>query len=152
MPADGDKLDGIEDNAKDDQVASEVPVTPVDSLVATDVQTALEDLHTITDTLTEAVSKNTAVIGTSTLVRYDKLLSNLDVAQMNYTGGDLTSVIYSGDNNTDSFYRDILIYSSGNLTSIKHYYNKPDLAIESAETVLVYDVDSNLISTQYTEL
>ena len=98
------------------------------------------------------MEKNTAVTGTSTLVRYDKILGNLDVVQMGYTGGDLTTVRYSGDNNTDSFYRDVLVYSSGNLTSIKHYYDKPDLVTESAETVLVYDVDSNLISTQYTEL
>lgn len=146
------KLNDIEANAKDDQVASEVPVTPTGSLVATDVQTALENLHTTTGTLTEVVEKNTAVTGTNTLVRYDKILGNLDVVQMSYTDGDLTTVRYSGDNNTDSFYRDVLEYSSGNLTSIKHYYDKPDLVTESAETVLVYDVDSNLISTQYTEL
>lgn len=152
IASDKDKLDGIEANAKDDQTASEVPVTPAGSLIADNVQTALEDLHTATGTLAEAVEKSTAVTGTSTLVRYDKLLGNLDVIQMVYTDGDLTTVRYFGDNNTDSFYRDVLVYSSGNFTSIKHYYDKPDLSTESAATALVYDVDNNLISTQYTEL
>jgi hypothetical protein len=42
--ADKLKLDGIEANAKDDQVAGEVPVTPAGGIVATDVQAALVEL------------------------------------------------------------------------------------------------------------
>ena len=38
------KLDGIESNAKDDQVASEVPVTPNGSLSSNQVQSALEEI------------------------------------------------------------------------------------------------------------
>lgn len=43
--SDKTKLDGIEANAKDDQVASQVPVTPTGNLVATDVQAALNELQ-----------------------------------------------------------------------------------------------------------
>jgi hypothetical protein len=38
------KLSGIEENAKDDQVASEVPVTPAGNISSEDVQAALEEL------------------------------------------------------------------------------------------------------------
>lgn len=51
------KLDDIEANAKDDQVASEVPVTPNGNLTSTDVQAGLEehqgDIDTINQTLNE---------------------------------------------------------------------------------------------------
>jgi hypothetical protein len=43
------KLDGIEASAKDDQVASEVPVTPVGNLMQTDVQAALAYLQSEID-------------------------------------------------------------------------------------------------------
>lgn len=173
MTVDGTKLDGIEEKATADQTAEEIEAlyesnpdtnkytdlekqfvdvaTTLDT-IATTLPSAVNEVYAVAGVLTEAIEKNTAVTGTSTLVRYDKILSNLDVVQMGYTGGDLTTIRYSGDNNTGSFYRDVLVYSSGNLTSIKHYYDKPDLVTESAETILVYDVDSNLISTQYTEL
>ena len=42
--ADKTKLNGIEANAKDDQVASEVPVTPKGNLSSTQVQSALEEI------------------------------------------------------------------------------------------------------------
>lgn len=48
--SDKSKLDGIEPLAKDDQVASEVPVTPAGNLGSTDVQAALEELQGDIDT------------------------------------------------------------------------------------------------------
>lgn len=48
------KLDGIESNAKDDQNANEVPVTPVGNLASTNVQTALQELQGDIDTLNSA--------------------------------------------------------------------------------------------------
>lgn len=50
VSVDGAKLDTIEVNAKDDQVASEVPVTPVGNISSTNVQTALEEIQTDLDT------------------------------------------------------------------------------------------------------
>jgi hypothetical protein len=55
-----DKLDNIEPNAKDDQQASEVPVTTITDLTATQVQQALEEIHNKVKTL--AAQLNTALI------------------------------------------------------------------------------------------
>lgn len=69
------KLATIEPNAKDDQIASEVPVNPVGGIVSTDVQAALAELDsekfnktggTITGDVT--ISANLTVSGTTTQV------------------------------------------------------------------------------------
>ena len=49
--SDKTKLDGIESSAKDDQVASEVPVTASGNLASTNVQAALQELQGDIDTL-----------------------------------------------------------------------------------------------------
>ena len=49
LSVDGAKLDTVEENAKDDQVASEVPVTPAGTLTSTDVQSALEEVNSDVD-------------------------------------------------------------------------------------------------------
>lgn len=46
VSVDGTKLDGIEAGATADQIASEVPVTPVGNIASTDVQAALAELDT----------------------------------------------------------------------------------------------------------
>ena len=51
VSVDGAKLDGIEPNAKDDQVASEVPVTATGNLAATNVQAGLEELQSDIDSI-----------------------------------------------------------------------------------------------------
>jgi hypothetical protein len=51
------KLDTIETNAKDDQLASEVPVTPVGNLASTDVQSALVELQTSSDNTNNTVQQ-----------------------------------------------------------------------------------------------
>lgn len=51
VSVDGTKLDTIETNAKDDQVASEVPVTPVGNLDSNNVQDGLEELQSDIDTI-----------------------------------------------------------------------------------------------------
>lgn len=48
------KIDGIESNAKDDQIASEVPVTPSGNLTSTDVQAALQELQGDINTINSA--------------------------------------------------------------------------------------------------
>lgn len=59
VSADGAKLDTIETNAKDDQIASEVPFTPAGVLTATDVQAALAELdEIISDAQIIVVSKS----------------------------------------------------------------------------------------------
>lgn len=51
VSADGGKLDTIETNAKDDQVASEVPVTAQGNLSSTTVQSALIELQSDVDSM-----------------------------------------------------------------------------------------------------
>jgi hypothetical protein len=61
------KLAGIEDSAKDDQNASEVPFTPAGGLAATDVQAALEELDTEKARLDGATFTGTVLLnGTQT--------------------------------------------------------------------------------------
>lgn len=51
VSVDGAKLDTIEPNAKDDQLASEVPVIPTGNLSSNNVQSALEELQGDVDTI-----------------------------------------------------------------------------------------------------
>ena len=71
--------------------------------------------------------------------------------EMLYTSGDLTTIRYAGDT-VGNYNREELRYENGNLVEVKHFLGKADLVDESALTVLVYDVDNNLISTTYTEV
>ena len=92
------------------------------------------------------------VLGTTTLTRFDKILGSMDILDMGYSNGDLVTVRYNGDNDTSVFYRDVLEYTAGDLTTVKHYYNTADLVTESGLTTLVYDIDKNLVSSTYTEV
>lgn len=60
VSVDGTKLDTIETSAKDDQVASDVPVTATGNLVSTNVQTALVELQSDVDTRLLGTSYNAA--------------------------------------------------------------------------------------------
>ena len=53
--SDKSKLDDIEANAKDDQIASEVPVTTSGNLTATNVQLALQELQSNIDSFTTSI-------------------------------------------------------------------------------------------------
>lgn len=92
------------------------------------------------------------VLGTTTFTRFDKILGSMDIIDMDYLNGDLVTVRYTGDNDTNVFYRDVLEYADGDLTTVKHYYNTASLVTESGLTTLVYDIDKNLISSSYTEV
>lgn len=122
---------------------------PADPDIVKDVNYVHTD-NNFDDVYKSSVDRNTAVTGTSVLTRYDKLLNNLDVIDMIYDTGDLVTVRYQGDNNIDTFYRDVLNYTSGNLTSVYHFYNTSDLITTSATTVLGY-TGNDLTSTTYTE-
>ena len=78
-------------------------------------------------------------------------LARLDIEEMLYTSGDLTTIRYAGDVVGD-YKREELRYENGNLVEVKHFLNKADLVTESATTELIYDIDNNLISTTYTEV
>ena len=78
-------------------------------------------------------------------------LARLDIEEMLYTSGNLTTIRYSGDI-VGEYKREELSYVDGNLSVIKHFLNTADLDIESATTELIYDIDNNLISTTYTEV
>lgn len=91
------------------------------------------------------------ILGTTTLTRFDKILGSMNIVDMEYTSGDLVTVRYEGDNDTNVFYRDVLAYVTGDLVTVKHYCNTADLVTESGLTTLVYDVNKNLIGSNYTE-
>ena len=84
------KLSGIEDNAKDDQVASEVPFTPVGELSSTDVQAALEELDTNKQELLVSGTNIKTINGESLLGSEDivieggDLFTNTEVKTTNY--------------------------------------------------------------------
>ena len=198
---DGVKLDTIEENAKDDQLSSEVPAVAGANVYAIglDVQTQLNqldvelvdqddrldtvesklatiepgatadqtaeeiealyeglaDTNKYTDAEKDKVNNMPAntdlILGTTTLTRFDKILGSMDILDMEYLNGDLVTVRYTGDNNVNVFYRDVLAYTAGDLTTVKHYYNTTTLTTESGLTTLVYDVNKNLIGSNYTE-
>jgi hypothetical protein len=105
------------------------------------------------------VSSSLAVTGTATLTRFDKVLGNRNVVTMEYATvdenghgvGDLLNVIYTGDNGSTVYYRDVLGYTAYNLTSVKHYHNTASLVTASGTTSLSYTSDA-LTSTSYTEV
>lgn len=96
------------------------------------------------------LDKTSAVTGTTSFNRYDKLLANRDIVNMVYSADGLETVIYQGDNSTDVFYRDELSYSVGKLSEVQHFYGAVDTQTPSGITSLVYTGD-NLTSTNYTE-
>lgn len=111
------------------------------------------DSHTISAItgLQEELDKHDVVNGTSADSRYDKILSSLNVIDMEYTNGDLTTVRYEGDDGATIYYRDVMEYVDGNLVNVKHFYGTIDLITESGLTTLTYDVDDNLLTAEYTE-
>ena len=145
------KLSGIETGATADQVASEVPVTPVGELTSTNVQAGLEELQGDVNGLDARLDKVENITGTVSENRYDKKLAVLDVLDMDYTSGNLDYVVYEGDDGLTTYYRDVMEYTSGNMTSVKHYYGTVDLSAASGVTTLTYDVNDNLITATYTE-
>jgi len=63
VSVDGAKLDGIEAGATADQVAADVPFTPNGDIAATNVQTAIQEVRTDTDTkLTAKANTATSVL------------------------------------------------------------------------------------------
>jgi hypothetical protein len=82
------KLSGIEPNAKDDQAASEVPVTPTGNLTSTDVQAALEELQSDIDGIGVGTGDMTKVVYDPTNVNSDAFNADNHVFDPN---GDITA-------------------------------------------------------------
>ena len=139
------KLTTIEVGATADQTAEEIEA----------LYEGLADTNKYTDAEKTKVanmpSNTDLILGTTALTRYDKILGSMDILDMEYLNGDLITVRYTGDDNVNVFCRDVLAYTAGDLTTVKHYYNTADLATESGLTTLGYDIDKNLISSNYTE-
>lgn len=146
-----DLVDNTSDLGKPISTATQTALDTIDSTI-TGIQGQVDTIDSTITTVQGQVNSNTLVTGTSTQIRYDKILNNLDVIEMLYTGDGLTTVRYSGDNDTTAFYRDVLEYTGSNLTTIKHYYGTPDTVTHSAITTLAYDGSDNLLSATYTEL
>ena len=137
-----------------DGVSKQFTKNDPDGTLAADttVATAIAD-GLAGNALTEAATKNTAVTGTATLVRHDKVLGTLSVVEMVYDDDKvLTAVRYDGDADTEApYYRDVMEYTDGDLTEVKHYYNTADLGTASGTTTLSYNADGDLVTTSYTE-
>lgn len=95
---------------------------------------------------------NSAVGITENIRRYDKILGSLDIIDMVYTGDNLTTARYEGDDDSTIYYRDVMSYTDGNLTDVKHFYGTTNLITASASTTLTYDVNGNLATATYTEV
>lgn len=119
-------------------------------LSSTTVKGAIDELDTDIETVEAEAAKNTAVNGTTTLVRYDRILGTKDITGMEYTGDQLDVVTYTGDNGTDMYYRDEMSYTDGDLVEVKHYHGTADITTASGTTTLNY-TDGNLTTTSYVE-
>ena len=96
-------------------------------------------------------SRSSVATGTVDKVRFDKVLAAIDVVQMKYVDDVLDTVRYDGDGDTDApYFRDILEYTDGKLTKVKHYHDAADLDTASGITKLAYDGDA-LDTVTYTE-
>ena len=76
VAANTSKLSTIESNAKDDQIANEVPVTPTGNLLSTNVQAGLEELQTKLDNLTPYTFTGNTVPMDKPTIAYNTLVDN----------------------------------------------------------------------------
>ncbi len=88
-----------------------------------------------------AAKLNTVDFNAVNLNRADKYLAAQTIANMLYTGGDLTKIRYKNDTDVDY---ETLTYTSGNLTSINHYIG----AVLKGTTTLSYRA-GNLVSAVF---
>ena len=81
----------------------------------------------------------------SEMKRLDERLNSTDVTEMTYNSeGDLSVVVYSTGNKT------ILNYTNGDLTSVDYYAT--DSSTHLFTQTLVYNVNGDLLSTEWTEV
>lgn len=125
--------------------------TDTNTLKAGDGATAWTSLpYTVIDYV-DHVATTKAALGTATNQRYDKVLESTDIDEMIYTSGSLTTVRYENDGDVGSpYYRDVMAYTDGRLSSVSHFYNTADLVTASAVTTLNY-LSDKLSSTTYVE-
>lgn len=156
LEVDAGTLDGLDSTAF--ELADSTILKDADigiTLQPYDIDTVIDSAYVHTDnnfdnTYKQQVNKNTAIAGIEILNRYDKLLNNLDINNIEYGVDGLSTVIYQGDDNTNIFYRNKLNYTSGVLSSIQHFYNTSDTITPSGTTTLSY-TNNDLTSTTYTE-
>lgn len=110
--------------------------------VIKEVSNYLGDIEVIADSIDSILESTT---------RADLALGRKDIVNMLYTNGDLTTVIYEGDDGSTIYYREILNYTNGNLALIEHYNGTADLVTPTATTILTYDSSDNLVAANYTE-
>ena len=92
------------------------------------------------------------VLGTSNLSRYDKQLAALDVKSIEYTTDeDPKTVIYTGDDDADIYYRDVIAYNTdGDPETVEHFYKATDLDTPQGTTTITY-TDGKQATIEYTE-
>lgn len=93
VSVDGSKLDTIESNAKDDQLASEVPVTPAGNIASTNVQSALEELDAEKQPLDGDLTAISNLTGTGLIAR--NATNSAVVRTIQAAGGETT--VANGD-------------------------------------------------------
>ena len=104
------------------------------------------------DNIEVSVNDLDNAVGTTALVkRHDKILGSLDIIATTYDASDNLDLIrYTGDDDSTIYYRDVLVYTSSVLTSVKHFNGTDNIVTPSATTTLTH-TSGNLSTTAYVE-
>lgn len=135
---DGDKLDTIEENAKDDQTGAEIKAL-YEAELNTNAYTDAEKsrvavsvlLQTTAQTLPDAINEIDSRLDDLNVSRADKALASKDVANLIYSAGNLVKIRYTTDDDVDY---EVLTYVGEDLTNVAHYVD----GVLQGNTVLAY--------------
>lgn len=128
------KVDSIEDNAKDDQNASEVPNTPAGNISSTNVQAAINELDTEKETPAGAQSKvNTHAADTST--------HGVTTVIGSSEAQSLTNKIINADSNTISNIDNSEIKAAAGIVESKLALDYGTTSLKSSIAALENDID-----------
>jgi hypothetical protein len=124
----------------------------LNTTIVNNFKTSLQSFKDNVDDNTTKVTELKALTGSTSKVRYDKLLEARDIIGVEYTDGLINYVSYDGDNVGGKYYRDVLVYTDGLPTSVKHFYNATDTVNPTATTTLTYvEGGDDLITKTYSE-
>lgn len=122
VSVDGAKLDGIEDNATADQLASEVPVTPSGNLSSGNVQSALEELQTSIDTHAASTGEDHTFIDQDVTTTSNPMFNSVTVTatvngrDVDVDGAKLDTIETGAKD--DQVASEVPVTPTGNITSV----------------------------------
>jgi len=132
------RIDTAEDDiAKVENGTTEITYNNTDSgLDAVTLSSAVNELDSRIDQIdTDNTDVDNALGTLGTTKRYDKMLDVLGILMIEYDDDENPLVIrYTGDNDDDELYRDVLTYDGEELDYISHYYNRANTDTEDGRT------------------